>query len=337
MFYEITDTRYNFGYKMGQIYSEKIKKAIEKDKIEIAEIGKSWDSLLIEIKEYIRITKEELPEVFEEVQGFADGAKISLEELFIDISEELFDVIEAGKCSDVVVGTDNVFVGHNNDVDPDLKDELTIVKYTNDKNHTAYLIGFNGIFPSAGFNDQLYLGGNQLIQKDVKPGIPRVLIARAILDCTSVIAATKLSTHPLRASSYNNVIVSKKRIALIEGSATRAAMTDYKGLYAHTNHYTHKKMLKYEISHRIRLSKSRLDRILKILSDKTDYNLDLIKKILSDHRSKQAICRHEKDTITMFCIVGDISKWEFEISIGNPCKNKFININQPPLELFQKI
>ncbi len=325
MFYEINDTRYNFGYQMGQIYATRVKDTIEADKKDVVRLGMSWEKLQNDIKEYIKISKQFLPEVFQEVLGFSEGAKVKLEDVFIDLTEELFDTPSATKCSEIVVGTENIYIGHNNDVSPEMKADLTFVRYTNEKRQSVYIAGFWGIFPGVGFNTNFYLGGNQLLQNDVKPGIPRGLIARGILDCENIDNAKIMSLESQRASSYNNVIVSKHQVVLIEASATKSEFIEYTGRYAHTNHYLCPLLKQFEASKEVVLSEARLKRIQHLLTESPTVDMNRVKTILADHNSNQAVCRHEADTQTVFSLVGDIENWKFEVCIGNPCSNKFIS------------
>jgi isopenicillin-N N-acyltransferase like protein len=145
---------------------------------------------------------------------------LPFEEIFLAVCEELWEpaawhtgtpTLSRG-CTDLAArGQATVdgatLVAHNNDLPAEVEDNLVIIK-VRARNEPEFLaVSAGGLGFSAGFNAAgISMTGNAMSCSDIRPGVPRMLIARAILAAKRLGEAMDACLLPLRASNYNNVI-----------------------------------------------------------------------------------------------------------------------------------
>lgn len=274
--------------------------------------------------------------------GASKGADVSFNDLFVNFIEELWSDSDASsrQCTDIVVcpplTNSDVIVGHNNDLTNIYLDNITVVDWAFDTGDKLLTIGPAGIYPSVGVNSQgICLSGNELSPNDEKFGIPRSIIARAILNEKTYGKALAVATNPLRASSYNNIIATKNasEVVSMEGSATDYELIYPKeGCLVHSNHYLSERMKKFETPDDFTSSWSRQRRGEEIVSryTKSDGN-EIMKTILCDHGedsvpSNNTVCRHSPNNTTVFSFIANMTKGSVEYSLGHPCEAGYTKI-----------
>jgi len=189
----------------------------------------------------------------------------------------------------------------------------------------------NGIWISVGWNSAgLSLTGNELSPNDERIGVPREIQVRSMLRSPTLDMMVGEALRHDRASSYNNVLVSRQgEVANVEGSAMAAEMTgpDERGHLVHTNHYVCDRMLGYEgdpeyAGH----SAVRYRRAAELLEAEPagTVTAEGLRTMLSDHENPpDALCRHPElwggDTATAFWCVADVTDMRIEFGRGNPC------------------
>jgi isopenicillin-N N-acyltransferase-like protein len=191
-----------------------------------------------------------------------------------------------------------------------------------------------GLYLSIGLNSAgVCLTGNELTPNDERPGIPRLLIARALLCATSLEEAVSIALHPDRASSYNNLISTRSgKMVSVEASATDHELLDPQdGWLVHTNHYTHPRMKQYERTpDHMATSVSRYDRARALMQARPGpATLPMLKGFLTDHDSSPAaLCRHGERVKTVFSALIDLTTGTVDATVGNPCMGEFERVWQ---------
>ena len=205
------------------------------------------EGVLAAAQPYLAVTRRELPWLWEELCGVAEGAGVDPERVFAASVEELDEDIydRDGRCSDLAAGPPatadgHVWIAHNNDLPAATEDDLVAIEWRVPGDPTVLTIGI-GPWISVGFNSAgLALTGNELAPNDNRVGIPRLLGVRDQVRRTTVEGAVGAALHPHRASSYNTVFCHRDgEIVSVEGSATDCELLrpDKRGTLAHTNHY----------------------------------------------------------------------------------------------------
>ena len=282
------------------------------------------------------LTEQRYPRVAAELRGVAAGAGVALLDYLLVMSDELWDAAaKYGGCTDVAVRSPKLLIGHNNDEARDRQMWLIRSEGANGRWLTSLYL--NGV--SAGSNsDGIVLTGNAVYASDVKLGIPKMVLSRAILDATTLREAVGIATDCYRASSYNNVLAdSDGRFLALEGSATRVVpqRLDADGFYAHTNHYLHPSLRAVENGGavppgRLRSTRHRLHRAKQLLQHGVPHSVASVIALLSDHAGAQGsgICRHGRDNIaTLATLVYSPTEKTVWASLGNPCEGGFKRVN----------
>jgi isopenicillin-N N-acyltransferase-like protein len=294
------------------------------------------EGVLAAAQPYLAVTRRELPWLWEELCGVAEGAGVDPERVFAASVEELDEDIydRDGRCSDLAAGPPatadgHVWIAHNNDLPAATEDDVVAIEWRVPGDPTVFTIGI-GPWISVGFNSAgLALTGNELAPNDNRVGIPRLLGVRDQVRRPTVEAAVEAALHPHRASSYNTVFCHRDgEIVSVEGSATDCELLrpDKRGTLAHTNHYVGSRMRRYEADvPGARRSAVRYRRALRWLAE-GEITRTTLRAALSDHSdAPESICRHSQhgsNSKTVFWCVADVTVGEITFGRGNPCDSE---------------
>jgi isopenicillin-N N-acyltransferase like protein len=288
---------------------------------------------------YREVAAEAHPWYLDELEGAAEAAGVDPRALFACATEEIWYEPRThalkGRCSDLVAvppatAGDRVLVAHNNDMHRKYQEQLVAIEWEVPGDPVVLTIG-NGIWISVGWNSAgLSLTGNELSPNDERIGVPREIQVRSMLRGPTIDMMVGEALRHDRASSYNNVLVSREgEVVNVEGSAMSAEMTepDERGHLVHTNHYVCEGMLGYEGDPEYAVhSAVRYRRASELLRDQEPGTVtaDRLRTMLSDHENPpDALCRHPErwggDTATAFWCVADMTGMRITFGRGNPC------------------
>ncbi|HET9912391.1 MAG TPA: C45 family peptidase, partial [Anaerolineales bacterium] len=224
---------------------------------------------------------------------------------------------------------------HNEDWLPEDENDVYVIS-AKPKDEPPFLaMTYGGLLPNVGFNAY---GIAQLIDSvypnDSRIGIPRLVVARAVLASKRLSGALRRTLISHRAAGYNHLLADDHgELYSVEVSARKFDIlygTD--GYMAHTNHYITPTMKGVEndpeelISSRVRYF--RANRLLRQNSTHTIKTLQAIQK---DHVNlPNSICNHNIEGIdpldrenTVTALVIDLTSREMHIAWGNPCQNGY--------------
>ena len=322
-------SRYNIGCQLGRTFQESVQAGCRDVLNEPPPMSSSdrIQSLLVAHK----LIEHELPDVMTELRGIADGAQVRVMDLILSLYEDLWDSedFETG-CTDIAanqVGSLNneLLMGHNNDEGCEAPSPV-LLRMEPDDGPVVTGVALGGVGLSVGCNGHgLVLTGNQLSATDVKPGIPRILLVRAALDRMSIPEAQAVLLHPLRASSYNNILGDAfGRVVSIEGSgkAYRVMAPTQQGILTHTNHYLHPGMERVEGKGDMASTTLREQRSCTLMEGMSGrHTVQSFQRILRDHVGyPDSICRHSDDTVTGFSVIWEAERRTLWYAKGHPCK-----------------
>jgi isopenicillin-N N-acyltransferase-like protein len=215
---------------------------------------------------------------------------------------------------------------HTNDLSPGVEEDLVIVKVQAGDEPEFLGISVGGVAYSAGFNAAgIGLTGNEVSCNDIRPGVPRLLIVRAILAARRLEEAMDACLLPQRASSYNNIIADAHgEVYSMEGSATDCApLYIEENILAHGNHYLSPAMRRFEADRNdIAGSVIRTNRAMRLLRENHgQLSPALFQKLLADHANYPgSICKHGMQTVTVFSIIVNPGERRAWIGWGRPCQ-----------------
>lgn len=297
--------------------------------------GVSWEDMRSQSRLYLAYSQAVYPQYIQELEGIAEGAQAPFEDIFISMCEELWEAAAWRKgCTDMAArgratADGSTLIAHTNDLLPESEANLVILKIQAGNEPEILAISAGGVGISAGFNAAgISLTGNQLDNNDIRPGVPRLLVVRAILAATRLGEAMDASLLPQRASSYNNLIADANgEVYSMEGSATDCQpIYIQEDILAHANHYTHPAMLKFEADRNaIGGSVLRHNRAMRLLRENFgQHSPVLFQQLLADHTDyPTSICKHGLETVTVFSIILQLEKRQAWIGRGHPCEASY--------------
>jgi hypothetical protein len=263
------------------------------------------------IKPYLEAAREHYPDLVEELKGMAEGARLEFEDLFIfNLKAELSAMRSAQLpdtpgCSTLIVADrNNLLIAHNEDGNMAYRDLMCLVRVKQEKKPAFVALSYPGILCGNGpaTNSQgLFLTTNYIAGSQVRPGVPRYFLSRAILQAADIQEAIAIATHPQRAYAfhYNLGLANEKKIYSIETSMSKQQVYQVNGLYQHTNHLVLTKManVAQDQDYINKSSMSRLQTLIKLSKKHQNaidsITLDDLQKMLASHEGiPTPPCRH---------------------------------------------
>lgn len=335
-FLSVSGSHYECGRQVGASYAGLMRRMLSHSQASLP-AGLNWDDYRRAAQPYLDAAQRTFPWVLDELRGVADGAGLDFMDLFVDSVEELFSDPPASRCSDFVACPPatggHVLLAHNNDLSPEVEEYVLAIEWNFSDHPRLFTVGV-GPFLSIGLNQaRIALTGNELSPNDQCPGVPRLVIARAILSARNLDEAIAIALHPERASSYNNIIsIGDGRLLSVEASATdHELLYPEDGWLVHTNHYTHPRMRRYEQDPAdIAGSLSRYGRARALMQAcPRPVTLPVLKTFLMDHNSTPvSLCWHDPDgkVKTVFSVLVDLTALSLDAALGNPCQAEYYRI-----------
>lgn len=308
-----------------------------------------WKDVLHQSKLYLTYSQAVYPQYIRELVGIADGADLPFEDLFALMCEVLWDshIWQLGThrpvrgCTDLVARgratlDGSTLLAHTNDELPDHENHLVILKIQAEDEPEFLGVSSGGAAISAGYNAVgIGITGNQVDSNDSRPGVPRLLMVRAILAARRLGEAIKVCTLPERASNYNNIISDASgEIFSMEGSASDCeAIYIEEDILAHANHYVSPPMRKFEADrHEIANSLVRHNRAMRLLRENYgQLSPQKMMELLTDHTNYPiSICKHGTNTLTAYSIIIQLNELRCWIGKGKPCETTYTEYQIAP-------
>jgi len=343
---EISGTHREMGQQIGEARREQIQHSVENARQLIEQaydtLELTWDGAQIQSRKYLPFAEERYPQYVDEWRGIAEGAEVPFAEIVtLNVMEAVtVDALHLTRCTSFAVNEErtadgHVLAAHNEDWVPDDENDVFVISAKPKKEAPYLAMTYGGLLPNVGLNAY---GIAQLIDSvypnDSRIGIPRLVVARAVLAAKRLSGALGRTLVKHRAAGYNHLLVDESgELYSVEVSARKFDIlhgTD--GYMVHTNHYLSQTMKNIEhepeelLSSRVRYF--RADRLLRQSSEHTIKSLQGIQK---DHVNlPNSICNHNnlgEDPLdresTICALVIDLTAREMHIAWGNPCQNSY--------------
>lgn len=335
---EVAGTHRQVGRQIGEQMKLQIQHMIARLRQSLPP-GVTWRQMLLKGDLCLAHSRAAYPRYVEELEGIAEASDLPFEDIFLAVCEELWEpaawhtgtAVLTRACTDFAArGQATVdgatLIAHNNDLPPEAADNLVVIKARAGDDPEFLAVSVGGLGFSAGFNAAgISMTGNAVSCSDIRPGVPRMLIARAILAAGHLGEAMDACLLPLRASNYNNVIADASgEVYCMEGSATDCEPIYIdQNIMAHANHYISQPMRRFEANRNyIGGSILRHNRALRLLSENYGrLTPEVLMGLLADHANYPAsICKHEGATVTVFSIIIKLNALKSWIGNGCPCQ-----------------
>ena len=147
-------------------------------------------------------TLRAFPRHMHEIEGIADGAGLPLDEIFLwncrgDI-RDLDPALDDTGCTTVLLPDDPAVIGHNEDGGAQLAGLCFLCDVVPDEGPGFVAFCYPGMLPGHAFGVNrlgLVQTINNIRPHDLSIGVPRHVIARAVLDCRNLDEAVALLRH----------------------------------------------------------------------------------------------------------------------------------------------
>ncbi len=305
------------------------------------EVGLTWSQAVLQARKYLPFAEEFFPQYVQEMRGIAEGAGVDFDDVNTLNSLEAVtsDALHL-KCTSLAAGPEvtesgsGVFVAHNEDWMPEDLPFVYVI-HAEPEDEPAFLgVAYGALLPNLGFNAAgLAHVADSVYPNDVRLGIPRIIVTRAVLGARSLGQAMRAALHKRRAAGYNHLIVDRNgEMYNLEVSATMFdALYAEEHWTAHTNHYLSPIMRALEeapeqlINSRVRLNRAR--HLLQARLGKL--TVADFETILSDHvNHPSGICGHNtacaspfECSVTIASLIIDMAARTLWVCWGNPCQS----------------
>lgn len=185
------------------------------------------------------------PALVVELEGMAAGLGWPVEDVFLwNCRGELIHNTPDG-CTTLAAASGNTrFIAHNEDGDPYLRERCFLVDVQPTGKPGFISFYYPGSLPGHTFAASragLVQAINNLRIREPVAGVPRMILARAVLDASSLDQAVQLLSDTPRASGFHHTLgcAGDPRLLSIEATAQRCSIVADIALAGHANHLIH--------------------------------------------------------------------------------------------------
>ncbi len=343
---EIAGTHREMGRQIGEAMRPQIANSIANAHVLIDaaynDLELSWEGAQIQSRKYLPFAEERYPQYVDEMRGIAEGANIAFDDIVVlNVMEAVTtDALHLTRCTSMAVNEQctadgHILAAHNEDWIPEDENDTFVISATPDKEPPFLAMTYGGLLPNVGFNAY---GICQLIDSvypaDSRVGIPRLVVARAVLSSKRISGAIGRTLVQHRAAGYNHLIIHESgEIYSIEVSARNfEILYGHDGYMVHTNHYIDSKMKNIEKDpEELLSSRVRYFRASRLLRQSQQHTIKSLQAIQKDHVNiPNSICNHNIEGLdpldrekTINAMVIDLTMREMHIAWGNPCENAY--------------
>lgn len=275
------------------------------------------------------------PDLIEELQGTAEGANVSIDDLMLLQVRNQLTPDDDAACTSLSLQPDagRCIVAQTWDNDPVL-DEFTVVLTRRPEGKPATMVCTQaGLITYMGLSETGIGACVNTLPAPSRPvGVPHYFILREIYEAHSVNEAVESVSRAHRAIPANIMLATPQGPANLEVTLDSVHLLTpmAKEPLAHTNHCLHPDLVaindKFPELIDSQPRKERIDRLLAT----TQGTVEELQAILSDHdRFPTSICRHSNDDPiygfwqTVFALIIEPSERRMFISRGTPCSAPF--------------
>jgi isopenicillin-N N-acyltransferase-like protein len=312
----LSGTPFDMGVQHGRLLKDHIH-ALAKERYALALAHAAEHGVKVSREACLRLAHQHLrhherysPAVYEEFEGIARGAQISLEELLIanaltDFRDVLWQhqPMPAGVPGCTLFGikrrrtVDNVtYIGQNWDMHATAEPHVFVFQRQPEDGPSSVAVSTAGGLSLIGINEVgIAICNSNLEPTDARPGVMYLAIIHEALRRTYFEAACAAITDCPRSSGHNYLLADDDG-TIVDIETTAEDVDVYRPAepcYVHTNHYLSSRLQELELERDTSSSLHRLDRLTELFTEsKQEFNLDRLRCALSDSEGGElCICR----------------------------------------------
>ncbi len=185
------------------------------------------------------------PRHFREIEGIAHGAGLPLDEIFLwncrGDFRDLDPALDDSGCTTVLLPGEKAIIGHNEDGGAELAGLCFLCEVAPDEGPGFTAFCYPGMLPGHAFGVNrfgLVQTINNIRPHDLAVGVPRHVVARAVLDCRDLDEAVALLQRNDRAAGFHHALgqAGDRRLLSVEAPASGCTVVEALRPMAHANH-----------------------------------------------------------------------------------------------------
>jgi hypothetical protein len=238
---EVAGTPFEIGARLGAFGREIAHRHLVR--------SPAWHSVLAfrndsRVGEMRRLVAERLPWCWQELQGLAEGLALPFDEVFLwNCRGDVWAMAPDG-CTTVMIPGDEPLLAHNEDGDPGFRGHcaLAVVRPESGPGFAAFV--YPASLPGHAFavtQSGLVQTVNNIRSLGAGPGLPRMVVGRAVLACASLDEALRLIEAAPRAGAFHFALAQRgdERLFSVEFSHDRVSVQRIRSPACHANHFVH--------------------------------------------------------------------------------------------------
>jgi Acyl-coenzyme A:6-aminopenicillanic acid acyl-transferase. len=197
------------------------------------------------VSELEGLTRELFPLVWEELEGLARGLELPVEDVFLwNCRGDLWAMAPDGCTTVMANGPEGIRITHNEDGDPGLAGRCGVALVQPEGQAAFASFVYPGSIPGHTFAvtaQGLAMTVNNIRWLGAQLGVPRMVLARAILGEGSIPPALQLLRESPRAGGFHLTIAQAQepRVVSVEFGPHVCSVLEVEGVQLHTNHAVH--------------------------------------------------------------------------------------------------
>lgn len=315
--------------------------------------GANREDILPLAKQFVPAISEYDAATMEEIEGIADGAGLTLEEIValnaryeigsLPIIEKLSPGCTAVAVLPLVTGEGHTLIGQNWDLFPAFQDMSIILQVKQKGRPPLVTMTEAGVVGHRGMNAAgVACCFNALASNwDLSiPKTPFLVIARGILNAESMDRALMAVTGTSTTCSGNFLIAHRDGFAIdLEVSPKDVGIVyDRDGILTHSNHFlelTNRQGMRDNFKYLLPDTLIRFRRSRQLLEmEKGKIGVEHLERVFRDHLGyPNSICRHADVKMewymraaTLSSVIMDLNEGAMNVANGNPCENDYYRI-----------
>ncbi len=234
-YFEIeAESYFDLGRSKGELFDDFLRASLADRKAD-----RRWKSDLSRAGAYVVPAAKAFPHLIEEAHGYAEGARVCFEEVWLLMLEDELAESAPEKCTTLITNH-GAMIGHNEDWEPGAQEAVCVMNKKIGELRIFELFYMNTLGGnSISINSNGYVHAiNSLSHTDSQVGVPRNLVARWMSETASPERDYERLAGLKRASGYHHNLVNLDgRIWSMECSAARQNLTRPQAPFVHTNHF----------------------------------------------------------------------------------------------------
>ncbi|WP_323990456.1 C45 family peptidase [Nguyenibacter sp. L1] len=240
----------DIGRRLGRFGARAVHEYLRTTPAWAAIIAHATDGRVTRMRDAVQ---SRFPDIFAELQGLAEGLELPFDDVFAwNCRGDIASLAPDGCTTVQLPGLDprldpglDIIVAHNEDGDPGLRGACGILNAQPDRGAGFEAFVYPGSLPghTFGVNDAgLVLTVNNIRPRVMGDGVPRMALARAVLDCASLDSAVTVIHATPRAGAFHLTLaqIGDPRLLSVELTGSHCSVTRIAKPALHANHLIHK-------------------------------------------------------------------------------------------------